>query len=83
MPFTVVWDPSALDELAQLWLQSSNRQAVADAADRIDHWLRLRPQQVGRDRQVFRVLAVAPLVVAFEVSPDDCLVHVLWVNHEQ
>jgi plasmid stabilization system protein ParE len=82
MPFTVVWEPAALDSLAELWLQAVDKQAVADAADRIDRWLRLKPEEMGRQRQGYRVFAEEPLVVGFEVSPEDCLVRVVWVHRQ-
>jgi hypothetical protein len=37
---TVVYQPSAEDDLARLWVESHDRQALADAADAIDHALR-------------------------------------------
>lgn len=79
MPFTVVWLPSAQDELADIWVRSLDRQAVSDAANRIDRLLRQRPQSLGRPRNRHRVYAEPPLVVAFEVLPDDCLVRVVRV----
>jgi hypothetical protein len=36
MKYTVVWLLQAENELADIWNNASDRQAVADAADRID-----------------------------------------------
>jgi hypothetical protein len=36
MKYTVVWKPSAEKRLAEIWMASSDRQRIADAADRID-----------------------------------------------
>jgi hypothetical protein len=79
MRFTVVWLPSALNELAALWVRSADRQAVSDAANRIDQALRRDPANKGRAYQGFRVLVELPLAAAFQVLPDDCLVRVVRV----
>jgi len=65
--------------LADIWMRSSDRRAVTDAADRIDRILRLKPDKVGRAYKEWGVYAEPPLVVAYEVLPDDCLVRVLRV----
>lgn len=80
MPFTVVWLPAAQDALAELWVRSVDRQAITDAADRIDRALRLTPDSVGRPQPGYRVYADPPLVVAYQVLPDDCLVRVVRVS---
>jgi hypothetical protein len=36
MPYTVTWLPSAINELARIWNQAPDRQAVADASNAID-----------------------------------------------
>jgi hypothetical protein len=77
MPFTGVWLPSAQAELANIWVASLNRQAIADAANRIDQDLRLKPERIGRPKGNYRVYADPPLVVAYQVNPDDCLVRVV------
>jgi hypothetical protein len=79
MPFTVVWLPSALNELAVLWAEATDRQAVTDAADRIDRTLRQRPLTVGRPHDGHRHYSDSPLVVVYEAIPDDCLVRVARV----
>jgi hypothetical protein len=40
MRYTVVWTKMADGHLANLWIQASDRQAVADAGNRIDVALR-------------------------------------------
>ena len=78
MKYTVVWKPSAEDALADIWLRSSDRQTVTDAADSIDTLLRSTPLQVGESRaDITRILTVLPLSVYYDVHEDDRLV-ALW-----
>ncbi len=79
MRCTVTWTQSAQDELALIWAKALNRQAVADAANRIDRLLRFSPMTVGDEYGTDRRLFVEPLEVIFSVSPDDCMVSVLQV----
>jgi hypothetical protein len=77
MTFTVVWTPSALNELATIYNQATDKAAVTVAADWIDYELRRNPIGVGESRQgPTRVLVADPLRVSYDVSPDDCLVSV-------
>jgi hypothetical protein len=72
MTFTVTWIKSALDELAELWSATSDRQDVADAADRIDLILRSDPYDHSESREGnLRILFVPPLAALFEVSDAD------------
>ncbi|HWG47227.1 MAG TPA: hypothetical protein VN688_30980 [Gemmataceae bacterium] len=79
MKYTVTWLPAASSELTRLYNQPLNRQAVADAADLIDQELKIDPDQKARLFGGMYFYRVPPLVVAFEVIPDDCLVRVLQV----
>jgi hypothetical protein len=36
MRFTVLWTPTAHDDLAQLWLDAADREATRSAADTLD-----------------------------------------------
>src|SRR5262249_51266959 len=75
-----VWDPAAEQELAELWMNSPDRNAVTLAADRIDQALKTDPEQEGESRpDGRRILLVVPLGVLFRVLPDDRLVRVLQV----
>jgi hypothetical protein len=80
MKYTVTWIPSASDELAELWIQASDRKAVEQAANRIDRLLRFDADQQGEEYQGDRILYEPPLMILFAVYPDDCLVEVLQVE---
>jgi len=72
MTYTVTWIKSALDELAKLWNSASDRQDVADAADRIDLILKSDPYGHSESREGdFRILFVPPLAALFEMSDAD------------
>jgi len=84
MIFTAVWNPSSLDELADLWLNAPDRSAVTQAANRIDQLLKQDPYANSESRSGnSRVMIEPPLVVNYEVSDDDCLVTVLGVWRSQ
>ncbi len=80
MKYTVVWKPDAENDLASLWNGSSEREAIASAADQIDARLSRDPQHQGESRHgSIRILIVPPLAVYFKVSPQDLLVQVASV----
>ena len=80
MRYTVVWVPSAEDDLAIIWMDATDRSAVASAADRIDGLLREDPHhQGGPHYGEVLTLTVSPLGIDFEVLEDDRLVKVLTV----
>jgi hypothetical protein len=77
---TVVWDPDAENELADLWVHSPVQRAITDAANRIDALLRVDPHLQGTNLSGSRrILFEPPLAVIFEVSIPDRLVRVLAV----
>jgi hypothetical protein len=81
MKYMVTWLPSALNELADIWNQASDQQAVTDAADRIDDVLRRDADQKGQAYHGIRRLIVdAPLAVVFTPYRDDCRVFVIQVR---
>jgi plasmid stabilization system protein ParE len=78
MNYSVVWKPSAKDELADIWLSAANRNAVTQAAHAIDVVLRLDPETRGTiNFDTVRTLALPPLAVDFEVIEADRIVWVL------
>jgi plasmid stabilization system protein ParE len=81
MSYTVVWQPAAKDNLAEIWLDSEDRGWISSAADEIDENLRLSPETCGESRRGrSRVVIVPPLVVYFDVHGEDRLVRVLAVR---
>jgi len=44
--FTVVWKPTAQDDLARLWLSAVDRAAVTDASEDIDRVLAWDPDEL-------------------------------------
>jgi hypothetical protein len=65
------WIPVEQD-LAELWVNASDRQAVTDAANLIDRLLTKDPLNVGESRDGnTRILIVPPLAVYYDVILDD------------
>jgi plasmid stabilization system protein ParE len=81
MRYTVVWLPSAEEELAHIWNGAVDRQAVSRAADEIEVLLRTSSQARGGNDEGTDAFTIFPLAVIFEVSPDDRKVTVLEVFH--
>jgi plasmid stabilization system protein ParE len=80
MKYTVVWTRFAEGELASIWINSSRRNEVSRAAERIDRLLRRNPQNQGESRiHETRILLVPPLGVSFGISTEDRRVEVLDV----
>jgi hypothetical protein len=80
MKYTVVWIRAAEDELARLWTEAADRDAVRAAADRIDAALKSDPEQLGESRTgTIRVAFDFPVGVFFHVNDQDRLVTVLRV----
>jgi hypothetical protein len=77
--YTVAWRQSVRDDLARIWIMARDRQAVADAADKIDRELSVDPDQKGREFNDVRLLVAVPLEVTYSVSADDRIVIVLQV----
>jgi hypothetical protein len=72
MRFTVLWREEIQNDLAQLWLDSSIRQLITAAADRIDGELMNDPHLKGLDISGDRnVLSCPPLVAHFRIDVDD------------
>lgn len=76
MTFTVVWMPTAENDLALLWVTAGDRQAVTDAANRIDRELRVDGHMKGMDAFGDRYYVDPPLAVFYDVSVPDRLVRV-------
>lgn len=83
MKWTVIYRPEAADELAAIWLDATDRAAVTTAANSIDQQLGNNPLAAGESREGdSRVLWEDPLVVFFDVNPQDCSVTVWGIYHQ-
>ena len=75
--FTVVWLKSANDQLAQIWLDASDRDEVSSAADRIEQVLASDPTGWGEEvHEGLRRLVVARLQVLYAIREPDRIVEV-------
>ena len=81
MKYTVVWRPTAEDELAEIWLHGLDRRAVTNAAHRVEIALRHSPEMKGQEFYGDRLLVDDPLAVIFSVDPGDRMVQILSVWH--
>jgi hypothetical protein len=79
MRYTVTWLPDAQNELARLWMQAADRQAMSAASNRIDQLLARVPLSVGTAQGSDYRLVVGPLEVVYTVSPPDCFVEVIYI----
>jgi hypothetical protein len=81
MNWTVVYRPSANDELANIWMDALDRQAVSQAANSIEKQLGSDPLLAGESREEnMRVIIEPPLAIHYDVVPDDKLVTVWYVR---
>jgi plasmid stabilization system protein ParE len=79
--YTVVWVRSAQDDLANLWLNAPDRNAVTTATHAIDQALGENAPSKGSDlREGLRSLFVPPLRAIFTVREDDRIAEVLRVR---
>jgi hypothetical protein len=77
MKFTVVYLPSAEEQLAELWLKAEDQEAFAGAANEIERMLASNPLGVGESRVAsLRIVFEPPLAVVYDVREADSLVKV-------
>ena len=80
MRYTVVLEPSAERDLAEVWMRSRLKHAINQAVDRIDSELSSRPQDCGESREHDRrAFYVWPLGVSYIIQEDDRLVRIISV----
>ena len=79
MNYTVVWEPSAENDLTRAWLAAPDQLAVTQAAHRLDQELEVRPFAIGipRGSPVNRSAVDPPLGIDYEIIEDDKKVRVL------
>lgn len=81
MKWTVVYQPSANDDLAEIWMNSVDRQAVSDAIDAVEAELARRPLEIGESRAGnMRLIIQPPLLMFYDVVPDDLRVTVWHIR---
>lgn len=69
MSYSVVWLPAAENELAALWMVSSNRAGVNRASVELDRVLAANGPSEGESRASgLRITFVPPLAVIFQVD---------------
>ena len=69
MTYAVVWKPTAEGELAEVWMNASDRTAVAVAAHRLETVLRTDAHEAGESRlEATRILFEAPLGITVHVD---------------
>jgi len=79
--YTVVWHQEARDELAQLWIEAQDRNAVTLAARAIDRDLAADAPEKGVPApDALRQLTAPPLRVLFAVSEPDRVAKILSVD---
>lgn len=83
MKYAVRWTRKArLQQLAQVWLDAPDRNAVSAAAAEVDRLLATDPVVVGESRAAgLRVVIVEPLMVGFAVDDEARQVVVFSVRY--
>jgi hypothetical protein len=79
MRFTAIWSQYALDQLADLWLNATDRNAATVAQHQIDQLLRVDPDLQGIPFFCDRALVVPPLRVRYSINQMDMMVEILDV----
>lgn len=83
MIFTVVWDESAEVALASLWVSTTDRQAVTDAALRIERALRTNPDSKGIPHKSLMIYTNEPLAALYSVDSEDRMVRIIAIKETQ
>ncbi len=80
MNYTVAWSRDAINQLTLVWLAAANRNAVTQAAHRLEEALAQQPY-IGRRRNssVNRTVTDSPLGIDFEIIEDDKKVRIIRV----
>jgi hypothetical protein len=69
--FTVHAEESAINELAEIWMNAIDRKGLETASNSIDHMLRTDPLSHGIESGLDRIVFVPPLGVVYKVKPED------------
>jgi plasmid stabilization system protein ParE len=85
MNFTIIWSEAAIRDLATIWMNATDRNAITQASSEIDRVLGHDPQHAGESRPGGqRVDFADPLGFRFEVVVDDLRVTIgaVWVTRQ-
>ena len=79
--YTVVWHDDALNQLAQIWMDASDRDSVTAATNAIDRQLADDASAKGTAVEGdLRLSSIPPLRVLFAVIEADRLVRILDIS---
>ena len=80
-PFRVEWEPAAEDELARVWLRSSDPSAVTAAQAQADRLLSRDPIHHGRHlSEGLYTIDAPPLTLTYTIDLANHIVEVSWVR---
>lgn len=82
MRYTVGWSASAQNELAEVWLEAADRNAVAEASNEIDEFLAVSPNDPRCEIVAGGgILIIGPLGVQYRIRERDRFVAVVnvWI----
>ena len=82
MKYRIVWKKSARDELANIWLASTIRNAVTRASDQLDKRLQNDAHEIGESREDMnlRITFERPLAIFFRVDRQAAKVTVFQIK---
>jgi hypothetical protein len=81
MNYPVIWTKKAIDQLAQAWIDASDRTAGRRASNRIDSMLAMQPHAHGESRTGNdRLMYEPPLAVYYRIDDSDRKVFVISVK---
>ena len=79
--YTVIWQADALDDLADIWLESSNRDRIVSVAESIDLELAVDPFWKSREMsEGLMELVLPPLRILFVINEEDRQVKVYRIK---
>ncbi|MFM9966346.1 MAG: hypothetical protein ACKV2Q_34655 [Planctomycetaceae bacterium] len=79
--FTVVWKADALDDLADIWLKSGDRDRIVSVAESIDLELTVDPNWKSEElSEGLLALTLPPLRIIFAINDADRQVEVYQIK---
>ncbi len=80
MSYSIEWDSIALQQLARIWTDSTEKRAVTSSVDQIDKVLAHEPNESGEDYFGDRLLIASPLWSLYRVDLKNPSVTILQVG---